>query len=99
VCSEDSSIALVFVTAMRMAQSSGKSEISVDLLLAALDKPAIPNEVQAIEQGFLPVPREDMPLSTEAQKAIEALWPIEKIFTIPASALRIALLATAGLEP
>jgi hypothetical protein len=97
MCSEPPSIGLVFATALRLAQRSGKSEISVEILLAALDHPFIPNEVAEPTMGrfLLPVPHEDMPLSKEAQTAIAAIAPLGDIFSIPTSLLRSALLAAA----
>ena len=96
MCSEPPSIGLVFATALRLAQRSGKSEISVEILLAALDHHFTPNEVAGPTTGlFLPIPREDMPLSKEVQTAIAAIAPLGDIFSIPTSLLRSALLAAA----
>jgi hypothetical protein len=91
--SETPSIVLVFATALRMAQCSGASEISVAILLAALDHEFTSNEAAVRATGaFLPVPHVDMPLSNEAAAAIA---PLGDILSIPTNLLRSALLAQA----
>ena len=91
--SETPSVARVFATALRLAQNAGASEISIEILLAALDHKFTSNEVAEPTTGpFLPVPQEEMLLSKEAESAIA---PLGDIFSIPASLLRSALLAPA----
>jgi hypothetical protein len=92
--SETPSVALVFATALRLAQRAGASEISIAILLAALDHKFTSNEdAEPTTRPFLPVPREDMLLSKEAAAAIA---PLGDIFSIPANLLRSALLAPAS---
>lgn len=89
--SETPSVALVFATALRLAQRAGESEIGIAILLAALDHEFTSNEVAGPATGpFLPVPHVDMPLSKDAAAAIA---PLGDIFGIPADVLRNVLLA------
>jgi hypothetical protein len=91
--SEMPSVALVFATALRLAQRAGESEISIPILLAALDHRFTSNEVAGPAMGpFVPVPHVDMPLSKDAA---EAIAPLGDIFSIPTNVLRTALLAHA----
>ncbi|HEV3201228.1 MAG TPA: hypothetical protein VGZ73_25175 [Bryobacteraceae bacterium] len=91
--SETPSVALVFVTALGLAQRAGASEIGIGMLLAALDHDFTPNEIAGTATGpFLPVPHVDMPLSGEA---VAAIAPLGNIFSIPTNLLRSALLAHA----
>jgi hypothetical protein len=89
--SETPSVALVLVTALRLAQRAGESEISIAILLAALDHKFTSNEGAAPTTGpFLPVPHVDMRLSKEA---VAAIAPLGDICSIPTNLLRSALLA------
>jgi hypothetical protein len=91
--SETPSVALVFATALRLAQRVGASEISIAILLAALDHKVTANEAAEPATGpFLPVPHVDMPLSKDAAAVIASL---EDISSIPTNVLRSALLAYA----
>jgi hypothetical protein len=76
MCSGQPSIVLVFAKALRLAQRSGRSEMDIETLLAALDDPLVPNEAAPPIGGrFVPVPHAEMRLSKEAQTAIEAAAP------------------------
>jgi hypothetical protein len=91
--SEAPSVALVFATALRLAQRAGASEISIAILLVALDHIYTSIEIAGSTTGpFLPAPHEDMLFSTEAAAAIA---PLGEIFSIPTKLLRSALLASA----
>ena len=83
----------VFATAIRLAQSSGASEITVETLRVAFDHPLIFNQADnSSEGGFAPVSHEDMPLSKEA---VAIIAPLGDIFNIPLDVLRRAIFADA----
>jgi hypothetical protein len=84
----------VFVKALMLADTAGVSEISVDMLLAALDCELSPPKVQEPLTGdIVPVPRRELALSNEAKAA---MVPLGDIFGITPEALRSALLCTRG---
>jgi hypothetical protein len=92
--SETPPLGLVFTTAWIMALDAGAREISIEILLAALDHPFLSNEVtDAVVRHLLPVPHKDLPLSADATAAISPL--LGNLPDIPLDLVRSALVAAA----
>jgi len=82
----------VFVTASLLADAAGSPEISVEMLLSALDQKPIQHEVpEPITVAFVSIPHRELPLSKEAAAAVSSLGDIH---SITPDALRTALLCT-----
>jgi hypothetical protein len=89
---------LVFTTALIMARNAGAEEISIEILLAALDHPFVSDEVtESVRRPLLPVPHIDIPLSAVAAAAISP--PLGNLFEIPLDVVRSALIAAAHNNP
>jgi hypothetical protein len=77
-----------------LARQAGDGEIELDHLLSALDMP-VPVTQQPTDGPFLPVPRQDFPLSKAAQTAVQRLMRLE---IATADNIRAILIAASGTE-
>jgi hypothetical protein len=91
---ETQPVGMVFTTALMIALDAGAREISIEILLAALDHPLLSNEAtDAVVRPLLPVPHKELPLSADAAAAISPL--LNSLPDIPLDLFRRALVAAA----
>lgn len=83
-------VARTIFTAFVLAHQAGATEIDLDHLLSALDTP-LPKRRQPTDGPFMPVPRQDLPLSNAARTAFKRL---NKFDTATADDIRAILIAT-----
>jgi hypothetical protein len=86
----------VFAKALMLALAAGAAEIGIDTLLCALDDQSRPSEpVRPATGPFLPVKRQELPLSPAAAAVVSSLGDM---FDVRPDVLRMALIAAKGGE-
>lgn len=86
----------VFFKATQLAQQSGAPEIEIDILLAALDAPAVSSqlgEVSDTDSFEVFVNSDLIPMSDEVVRALTPFGGLEKIENITLDTFRTALLS------